>query len=291
VCLTGGSSVPRDLNIPGREQAGVHFAMDYLTEQNRRLSSNGGSASEGIDARDKNVVIIGGGDVGADCLGTAHRQGARNVVQFEIMPEPPPSRSPGNPWPQWPVILRFSSSHEEGGERKFNIVTKAMSGEDGNVRRLHGARVGWQPAPDGGRARMAEEPGSEFLVDADLVLLAMGFVYPEREGLLASLGVELDDRGNVGTDERSMSSVQGVFACGDISIGQSLVVRAIADGRRCARHIDEWLTGCSNLPAVKAYVRPVVAAGVTSRRNGTPAAASTTGPRSTGKGRLKSSPT
>ncbi|NQU97511.1 MAG: glutamate synthase subunit beta [Chloroflexi bacterium] len=256
VCLTGGSTVPRDLRIPGRELAGVHFAMEYLTQQNRRLRDGGGQRLGEITAAGKNVVIIGGGDTGADCLGTAHRQGASHVVQFEIMQEPPPARTSDNPWPQWPAILRYSSAHEEGGERRFSILSKSLSGEDGRVRRLHATRVRWHPASNGGRPAMEEVPGSEFTIDAELILLAMGFVHPQREGLLTGLGVELDEYGNVKTDPSSMSSLPGVFACGDMSTGQSLVVRAIADGRQCARHMDEWLMGRSDLPAVRSYARP-----------------------------------
>ena len=246
VCLTGGSTQARDLEVPGRELDGVHFAMEYLPQQNRALA--GESVPNRITAEGKRVIILGGGDTGADCLGTAHRQGAEIVHQFELLPEPPPERPADNPWPLWPLILRTSGAHEEGGVRDYNILTKSLSGHHGQVQKLHAVRVDWTRG-DNGRFQMAEVPGSEFSVDADLVLLAMGFVHPEHDGMLAQLGVELDGRGNVKVDANKMTSVPGVFAGGDMVRGQSLVVWAIAEGRDAARGVDQYLsTGVSRLP-------------------------------------------
>ena len=246
VCLTGGSTHARDLEVPGRELAGVHLAMEYLPQQNRKLA--GESVANQISAEGKRVVILGGGDTGADCLGTAHRQGAEIVRQFELLPEPPAERTDDNPWPQWPMVLRTSGAHEEGGVRDYNILTKSLSGADGQVRQLHAVRVNWTKG-DHGRYQMAEVPGSEFSVDADLVLLAMGFLHPEHGGMLEQLGVALDGRGNVQVDANKMTSVTGVFAGGDMVRGQSLVVWAIAEGRDAARGVDQYLSaGASHLP-------------------------------------------
>ena len=245
VCLTGGSTEARDLNVPGRELAGVHFAMEYLPQQNRKLA--GEDISDQISAEGKRVVILGGGDTGADCLGTAHRQGAEVVRQFELLPEPPEERTDDNPWPQWPMILRTSAAHEEGGIRDYNILTKSLSGNGQRVEQLHAVRVDWAKGEDG-RFQMAEVPGSEFIVEADLVLLAMGFLHPEHDGMLQQLGVELDGRGNVQVDDNKMTSVPGIFAGGDMVRGQSLVVWAIAEGRDVARGVDRYLTGASHLP-------------------------------------------
>ena len=246
VCLTGGSTQARDLPVPGRELDGVHFAMEYLPQQNRRLA--GETVANPITAEGKRVIILGGGDTGADCLGTAHRQGAEIVRQFELLPEPPPERPDDNPWPRWPMILRTSGAHEEGGVRDYNILTKALSGDDGRVSKLHAVRVDWVKG-DNGRFQMTEVPGSEFTVDADLVLLAMGFLHPEHGGMLEQLGVALDGRGNVQVDGSKMTSVPGVFAGGDMVRGQSLVVWAIAEGRDVARGVDGYLsTGVSRLP-------------------------------------------
>lgn len=246
VCLTGGSTHARDLEVPGRELAGVHLAMEYLPQQNRKLA--GESVANQISAEGKRVVILGGGDTGADCLGTAHRQGAEIVRQFELLPEPPAERSDDNPWPQWPMVLRTSGAHEEGGVRDYNILTKSLSGEGGQVSQLHAVRVNWTKG-DNGRFQMTEVPGSEFSVDADLVLLAMGFLHPEHNGMLEQLGVDLDGRGNVKVDANKMTSVPGVFAGGDMVRGQSLVVWAIAEGRDAARGADQYLAaGASYLP-------------------------------------------
>ena len=246
VCLTGGSTQARDLDVPGRELDGVHFAMDYLPQQNRTLA--GENVDNQITAEGKRVIILGGGDTGADCLGTAHRQGAEIVHQFELLPEPPETRPDDNPWPDWPMILRTSGAHEEGGVRDYNILTKSLSGENGQVNKLHAVRVDWTRG-ENGRFQMSEVPGSEFSVDTDLVLLAMGFLHPEHGGMLEQLGVDLDARGNVQVDGNKMTSVPGVFAGGDMVRGQSLVVWAIAEGRDVALGIDRYLSsGVSHLP-------------------------------------------
>ena len=248
VCLAGGSTVSRELPIPGRDLAGVHLAMEYLTQQNRLNAGHGVGPAERINAEGKRVVILGGGDTGSDCLGTAHRQGAKMVYQYELLPEPPEIRGSDNPWPQWPVIMSTSSSQEEGGDRDFSILTKRFSGRNGKLAKLHAVRLQWGPPDETGRPAMTEVPGTEFALDADLVLLALGFLHPERAGMLEELGVELDGRGNVETDESMMTSVPGVFAAGDMSRGQSLVVWAMAEGREAARGIDQYLMGRTSLP-------------------------------------------
>ena len=247
VCLTGGSTLARDLPVPGRGLDGIHLAMDYLPQQNRLLAGEKIDPDERITAEGKRVVILGGGDTGADCLGTAHRQGAEIVQQFELLAEPPEQRPPNNPWPQWPNILRSSAAHEEGGIRDYNVLTKAFSGSNGHVEQLQAVRVNWTTGEDG-RPKMEEIPGSEFLVETDLVLLAMGFLHPEHDGLLSQLGVELDPRGNVNVDRNRMTSVPGVFGGGDMVRGQSLVVWAIAEGREVARGVDQHLMGRTKLP-------------------------------------------
>jgi glutamate synthase (NADPH/NADH) small chain len=232
IVLAVGSTVPRDLRVPGRALAGIHFAMEYLTAQNRACEGDG---NEVISARDKHVIIIGGGDTGADCLGTAHRQGARSVRQLELLQRPPDTRAPQNPWPTWPNIFRVSSAHEEGGERHYAIATDRFSGTaDGRVARLHATHVDTKTAVE---------------FDADLVLLAMGFLGPEPNGVIDRLGVELTARGTVARNAEWMTSVPGVFAAGDMQRGQSLIVWAIADGRSCARGVDAYLMGGSTLPA------------------------------------------
>ena len=246
ICLTGGSTEARDLPVDGRTLEGVHFAMEYLTQQNRILSGQTVPENELINAEGKRVVILGGGDTGADCLGTAIRQGAEVVHQFELLPEPPEERPEGNPWPEWPRVLRSSPAHDEGGIRDYNILTKQFVGKD-KVEKLQAIRVEWTP-DETGRYNMAEVPGSEFDTDTELVLLAMGFVHPEHNGLLDQLGVELDGRGNVKVDANKMTSVPNVFAGGDMVRGQSLVVWAISEGREVARCIDEHLSGSTNLP-------------------------------------------
>ena len=237
--LAGGAEKARDLPIPGRELAGIHFAMDFLPQQNRRVSGERDD-SEPILATGKHVVVIGGGDTGSDCIGTSIRQGALSVTNFEIMPAPPVAENKLVTWPDWPLKLRTSSSHEEGAERDFAVLTKAFSGAGGRVERLHCVRV------DGSIKPIA---GTEFELDAGLVLLAMGFVHPVHEGMLASLGVALDARGNVKADtDAYASSLAKVFACGDMRRGQSLVVWAIREGRQCAHAVDKFLMGETTLP-------------------------------------------
>ena len=248
ICLACGSTQPRDLPVPGRELNGVHFAMEYLTQQNRLNAGQLVEVGDRLTAEGKRVVILGGGDTGADCLGTAHRQGAELVSQYELLAEPPVNRPASNPWPQWPLILRSSAAHEEGGIRDYGILTKSFSGSDGKVEKLHAVRVEWSQPENGGRPEMSEVPDSEFEVETDLVLLAMGFLHPEHEGLLTQLGVDLDQRGNVKIGADRMSSVPGVFAAGDTARGQSLVVWAIAEGRETARAVDLFLMGETNLP-------------------------------------------
>jgi glutamate synthase (NADPH/NADH) small chain len=233
ILLAGGAEQPRDLQVPGRELKGIHFAMEFLPQQNRR--NEGDTVAAQILATGKRVVIIGGGDTGADCLGTSHRQRALSVHQFELLPKPPEDRSPSTPWPLWPMQLRTESSHEEGGIREWSVSTVRFTGDaDGNVRQLHGIKVG--PAP-----KFEPIPGSEFTMDVDLVLLAMGFTGPVRMGLLEQLAVDFDQRGNVSTARGHMTSVPGIFAAGDMRRGQSLVVWAIAEGRRAAAEIDQYL--------------------------------------------------
>jgi len=247
VLLTGGSTVPRDLNVPGRNLRGIHFAMEYLAQQNRLNAGDPVPPQQRIDARGKRVVILGGGDTGSDCLGTAHRQGAAEVYQFELLPRPPAARTLEFLWPNWPFILRSSHAHEEGGRRDWSINTTGFSGENGHVITLHGERVEFVSSPDG-RKQMRPVPDSAFTLQVDLVLLAMGFVHPQHEGLLNALGVEYDSRGNVKTDRDYQTTVPGVFAAGDMRRGQSLIVWAIAEGREAARGIDRFLTGSSQLP-------------------------------------------
>jgi glutamate synthase (NADPH/NADH) small chain len=242
ILLAGGSTAPRDLPVPGRELKGIHFAMEYLPLQNKRCEGDEISDSQFITAKDKHVVIIGGGDTGADCLGTAHRQGARSIVQFELLPKPPAERAADNPWPNWPNIFRTSSAHEEGGDREYCVLTKSFTGRDGHVTQLHGLHVEFE-----GR-NMKEVPGTEFTLDADLVLLAMGFLGPERKGMLDQLGVAINERGNVATDSEKMTTVPGIFAAGDMARGQSLVVWAIREGRQAAKSVDKYLMGHTDLP-------------------------------------------
>lgn len=249
IVLTGGSTVPRDLDVPGRELEGIHPAMDYLTMQNRINTGTEFPESERITAEGKHVIILGGGDTGADCLGTAHRQGALSVHQFELLPEPPVERNDNNPWPQWPLILRSSSAHEEGGVRDYNIQTKSFTGVDGQVAKLHGIRLEWGPPDETGRPSMKELEGTDFEIEADLVLFALGFLHPEKNGMLDDFGVELDGRGNVSTNTDRMTSVPGVFAAGDMHRGQSLVVWALAEGRQAAHGVDKYLMGATELPA------------------------------------------
>jgi glutamate synthase (NADPH/NADH) small chain len=240
VALTGGAEAPRDLPIPGRELKGIHFAMDFLPQQNRRVSSEPIGSIEPILAGGKRVVVIGGGDTGSDCIGTSFRQGALSVVNFEIMPKPPEQENKALTWPLWPLKLRTSSSHEEGAERDFAVMTQRFSGENGHVTKLHCARIDAQFKPIA---------GTEFDLPADLVLLAMGFVHPVHDGMIKSLNLALDPRGNINADQLAyQTSLPKVFAAGDMRRGQSLVVWAIREGRQCAHAIDKFLMGTTTLP-------------------------------------------
>jgi glutamate synthase (NADPH) small chain len=246
--LAGGATAARDLKVPGRELGGIHFAMEYLPLQNRRNEGDRVPDEVFITAKDKHVIIIGGGDTGADCLGTAHRQGARSVHQLELLSRPPDARVESNPWPTWPNIFRVSTAHEEGGERLYAVSTQRFTGdESGRVKQLHATRV--EIASRNGRLDIKPVPDGDFTLDADLVLLAMGFLGPERGGMLEGLGVTMTDRGNVWRDEHWMTSVPGIFTAGDMQRGQSLIVWAIAEGRSCARGVDQYLMGSSELPA------------------------------------------
>jgi glutamate synthase (NADPH) small chain len=247
VVLTIGSLHPRDLPIPGREFGGIHFAMDYLEQQNRILAGDYVPDAERINANGKRVVIIGGGDTGADCFGTAIRQGAADVVQFQRWPEPPQQRKPENPWPEPPEIFQYSPAHEEGGSREFAVATRSFSGEDGIVTTLHGAR--YEVTRNGnGRPELVERAGTDFDMPVDLVLLAIGFAGPETGNLVDQLGLEMSERGTIQTNPQRMSSVPGVFAAGDAARGQSLIVWAIAEGRDVAHHVDRHLMGETILP-------------------------------------------
>jgi glutamate synthase (NADPH) small chain len=240
VLMTGGAEKPRDLPIPGRELAGIHPAMDFLPQQNRRVSKESPLDNNPILAGGKHVIVIGGGDTGSDCIGTSHRQGALSVTQLEIMPRPPDKENKPLVWPDWPLKFRTSSSQQEGAERDFSVVTKSFSGENGEVKKLHCVRVD---------SKMQPIAGTEFELKADLVLLAMGFLGPVQEGMLASLGVKLDGRGNVEANVMNYkSSIPKVFSAGDMRRGQSLVVWAIREGRQAARAVDEFLMGESTLP-------------------------------------------
>ena len=246
VVVAGGAEAPRDLPVPGRELAGVHFAMEFLPQQNRVVA--GDVVAGQILATGKHVVVIGGGDTGSDCVGTSNRHGAKSITQFELLPQPPERENKPLVWPYWPAKLRTSSSHEEGCQRDWAVATKRFEGRDGRVEKLVAVRVEWQKGDDG-QTRMVEVAGSEFELPADLVLLAMGFVSPVRAGLLADLGVALDARGNVQANaDDYRTSVDRVFAAGDMRRGQSLVVWAIREGRQCARAVDEFLMGSSLLP-------------------------------------------
>jgi glutamate synthase (NADPH/NADH) small chain len=247
IVLACGAGAPRDLPVPGRELAGVHYAMEYLTLSNKRCEGDAIPDERFITAKDKHVVIIGGGDTGADCLGTVHRQGAASVHQFELLPRPPDTRAPDNPWPLWPNIFRVSPAHEEGGERVYAVSTQRFVGDGGRVKALEAVKVNL--VREGGRMEFPPIPGSEFTLPVDLVLLAMGFVGPERRGPIDELGLKLTDRGNVARDASWMTSMPGVFTCGDMQRGQSLIVWAIAEGRSAARGVDLYLMGTSDLPA------------------------------------------
>ena len=249
VVLAGGATAPRNLAVPGRELDGIHFAMEYLPMQNKRCEGDVIAESDFISASGKRVVIIGGGDTGADCLGTAHRQGATAIHQLELLDRPPDSRAEDNPWPRWPNVFRTSSAHEEGGVREFNVSTKRFTGSNGRVEKLHGVKVSIEKSADG-RFNIEELPDSEFEIEVDLVLLAMGFLGPEKEGMLSQLGIDLDARGNVIADTNKMTNIDGVFAAGDMARGQSLIVWAIHEGREAARGIDTYLMGSTEIPSL-----------------------------------------
>jgi glutamate synthase (NADPH) small chain len=241
ILLAGGAEQARNLNVPGRDLKGIHFAMEFLPQQNRRCEGDTVPDEIAILASGKHVVIIGGGDTGADCLGTSHRQRPLSVTQFELLPKPPEERPPSTPWPLWPMQLRSESSHEEGGIRDWSVSTTRFTGDEyGNVKQLHAVRVG--PPP-----KFEPIPGSELTMEAGLVLLAMGFLGPVKSGMIEQLGLKLDARGNIATDESYMSSIPGIFAAGDMRRGQSLVVWAIAEGRKAARAVDLFLMGESKL--------------------------------------------
>ncbi|MFA5337690.1 MAG: glutamate synthase subunit beta [Candidatus Omnitrophota bacterium] len=254
IVLTGGSRVPRDLKIEGRNLNGIYFAMDYLTQSNRRVAKEKIPADKLIDAKGKKVVVIGGGDTGADCVGTANRQGAACVVQIEVMPKPAECRTEDFPWPKYPLLLKTSTSHEEGANRDWCILTKKFIGENGSLKKLSCNRVEFTYELRAQELKscpvMKEIKGSDFEIDADLVLLAVGFVHPEHNQLLTDLGVEYDTRGNVKTDEHFMTNAKNVFSAGDMHKGQSLIVHAIAEGRQAAYNIDNYLMGKSNLPSI-----------------------------------------
>jgi glutamate synthase (NADPH/NADH) small chain len=249
--LCGGAQQPRDLSIEGRNLKGIHFAMEFLPQQNRRNEGDTVATEVAITAQGKNVLILGGGDTGSDCLGTSLRQGAKSVHQFELLPQPPQQRGAGNPWPQWPLVYRVSSSHAEAPHevREFCVSTKKFTGVGGQVKKAHAVHVRFGAADaKTGRPTMEEIPGTEFEIEADLVLLAMGFLGPVRLGMLEQLGVKLDERGNVWCDKNKMTSVEGVFSAGDMARGQSLVVWAIAEGREAARGVDQYLMKRALLP-------------------------------------------
>jgi len=242
IVLSGGAEQPRDLPVEGRNLKGIHFAMDYLTQQNR---TNLGQTFNGnrISAKDKNVIVIGGGDTGSDCIGTANRQGAKSVLNLELLTQPPVERSDENPWPQWALIERTSSSHEEGVEKMFSVMTKKFTGDNGSVKKLHGIELKFgERDPITGRKPINEILGSEFTLNADLVLLAMGFTGPVKNNLVNELDIELDKRNNIKTDEHRMTNIPGIFAAGDMRMGQSLVVWAINEGREAAQHVDKYIT-------------------------------------------------
>ncbi len=249
IVLAGGATIPRDLPIKGRELKGVHFAMDFLKQQNQNVGNENFTATQ-ILATNKNVVVIGGGDTGSDCIGTSNRQKAATVTQLELLPQPPTQRNDAMPWPSYPMLLKTTSSHEEGADRKWAVATKEFIGdEDGNLVAIKTVTLEWK-IENGKQAQFVEVPSSEKEIPCDLVLLAMGFVHPQKEGLLQQLDVMLNERGNVNADLKSYATnINKVFAAGDIRRGQSLVVWAISEGRECARKVDEFLMGTSILPS------------------------------------------
>lgn len=250
VCLACGSRIPRDLKMPGRELKGIHFAMDFLTQSNKRVWGERIPAGELIDAKDKEVIIIGGGDTGADCVGVAKRQGAKCITQIEILEKPPECRTESEPWPYYPSILKNSSSHEEGCERHWSVLTKRFIGKDGEVKKLQCAKVEFSNTGEKSCPVIKEIPGSEFEIKTDLVILAVGFLHPEHKGLVTDLNLELNEQGNIKTDENFMTSKKGIFSAGDMHRGQSLIVWAISEGRKAAHYIDKCLMGKSILPVL-----------------------------------------
>ncbi len=248
IVLSGGSTIPRDLPVPGRDFNGIHFAMDFLKQQNKRVSGIPVNEKD-IFANGKNVIVIGGGDTGSDCVGTSNRHNAKQVTQFELLPQPPKERTSFMPWPTYPMILKTTSSHEEGCERQWAMATKEFVGdENGNLKALKIVQLEWKLTDDGRPARFVEVAGTEEIIPCELALLAMGFVHPQHEGLVNDLGVELDERGNVKATEKTyQTNVEKIFAAGDLRRGQSLVVWAISEGRECARKVDEFLMGTSLL--------------------------------------------
>ncbi len=248
IVLAGGATKARDLNIQGRDLKGVHFAVDFLTQQNKRNQGETISKDIEMTANDKSVVVLGGGDTGSDCHGTSLRQGAKKVTSFELLPKPPETRAPSNPWPDWGRVFRTSSSHEEGGSRDWSILTKSFSGENGVLKKINMVRLKWVDSTNGGPPKMEEIPGSEHSINADLVLLALGFLGPETNTMIQQLGVALTDRGNIQVDKNYMTTVPGIFAAGDMRRGQSLVVWAIWEGREAARCVDAFLMKESALP-------------------------------------------
>jgi glutamate synthase (NADPH/NADH) small chain len=249
ICLATGSGVPRDLNIEGRGLSGIHFAMDYLIQANKKVNQEEIPSDKLIDAKGKRVVVIGGGDTGADCVGVAHRQGANCVIQIELLPKPPECRTSEYPWPKYPLLLKISTSHEEGGMRDWAISTQRFIGENGSVKKLSCMRVKLN-ADKKGCWVMKEIAGTEFEIEADLVILALGFLHPKKEGLIEELKIKLDTFGNVKTDTNFITSAKGIFSCGDMRRGQSLIVWAIAEGRQAAHYIDNYLMGESTLPMI-----------------------------------------
>ena len=248
IVLAGGSTIPRDLPIPGREAKGVHYSMDFLKQQNKRVA-NRYVLSENIMATGKNVIVIGGGDTGSDCIGTSNRHGAKSVTQFEIMPMPPQTRTEHMPWPNYPMLLKHTSSHEEGAQRAWSVNTKNfIADEDGNLKALKVVDVEWEIDANGRPVTFKEVAGSERDLPCELVLLAMGFLHPQKEGLIEKLGIELDNRGNVKASEQTyQTNIAKIFAAGDVRRGQSLVVWAISEGREAARKVDEYLMGKTKL--------------------------------------------
>ncbi|MDP8254097.1 MAG: glutamate synthase subunit beta [Candidatus Kaelpia aquatica] len=247
VCLACGSRVPRDLNIKGRELRGIYFAMDYLIQANYIASKETIDKDDCINVKDKKVVVIGGGDTGADCVGTSHRNGAKSVIQIEVMPKPPECRGDNEPWPLYPTLFKTSTSHEEGGQREWSVLTKKFLGRDGAINKISCVKIEFEKESENSCPSMREIPGSEFEIEADIVILAIGFLHTEKSTLLSKLSIVFDERGNVKTDDCYMTSAKNIFSAGDMRIGQSLVAWAISEGRKAAYSMDKYLMGDSNL--------------------------------------------